>query len=660
MDESELKVSEIDEQIENVDLQILKLKRERERLLDLKNKVVTIAKKKEQAEKKEQVLLQEFPWASEIEKKLHDVFKLPGFRQNQREIINCMLAQHDCFVLMPTGGGKSLCYQLAAIMKPGFSVVVTPLISLMHDQIFELKKLGISAAMIFGGTEKDEFTRLTTEMQKPPKSNNMKERSKLIYVSPELIVNNKKLLSILEKCYKIGSLDYFIVDEAHCCSEWGHDFRPDYKKLSICKVLFPKTPIVALTATAAPKVQADVEDILHMNNSVTFSSSINRANLFYCVRPKESTTQKINQQILDFIEDIKGGLLKNENPIGIIYCLSKKETEEISSFLNDNGLKAAPYHSTLESKFRDELILLWRNEKIHIVVATIAFGLGINKANVRFVLHHTFSKSLESYYQESGRAGRDGNFATCCILYRPSDLAKLSSMCYFQHHALDNLFSMIKYASSTNCRKEELLLYFGENTKTQNQDICCDNCSRDSNSHLKVKKQNLYSCVTSLHSVLSFLDKTDQRVTFLQLITLWRGLARKAYGVPKTTKILPKELLVDPFNCEEIIISLLSQRYLSLEFHNTSYTTVCYIKGSPHFLRLSEKDLESKFNYNITLSEHKKGKKDTPKKRPRSKSLSKEGERKPKLQKSSSIVAIDCVDEEQEEEADNPLCIELD
>ncbi|EKX33617.1 hypothetical protein GUITHDRAFT_39919, partial [Guillardia theta CCMP2712] len=352
----------------------------------------------------------DFEWSGETRSVLRDVFRLSSFRPLQEEIINATLSNKDTLVLLPTGGGKSLVYMLPAVMRKGLTLVVSPLISLMHDQVSQLRQLGIRAALLCSASDKMETKQIHDEIACEGSS------LKLLYVTPERVAKSKTLLSKLEKCWKMSLLQRVVIDEAHCISQWGHDFRGDYTKLGIFKLQYPDVPVMALTATATSKVQEDIKDSLQISFCETFRASVDRANLQFEVKEKASNQAASMQQVAEEI------LSRFTNMPGIVYCFSKKEAEQLAQYLQEQGIRARFYHADLGVQMRSLYVYEdWSSGRIQVVVATIAFGMGINKLDTRFVIHHTMSKSLSAYYQEAGRAGRDGKPATCLVLYRPSE-----------------------------------------------------------------------------------------------------------------------------------------------------------------------------------------------------------------------------------------------
>ena len=342
-------------------------------------------------------------YTADILYNLREVFKMESFRKNQREIMNAALLEkddlpgHDVFVLMPTGGGKSLCYQLPALIKPGITIVISPLKSLIYDQVTKLEALGISVAHLSGDMSKSEVREVYKGIQQNPPA------YKLLYVTPERISASPAMKDIFKKMYANGVIDRFVVDEAHCVSQWGHDFRPDYKKLGILKKEFPKVPIMAVTATANKRVRVDVCAALNIGSAKWFIQSFNRTNLKYEVREKRKDSEE------EMIDIIRAKFLSES---GIIYCFSRNDCSRMAGSLRKAGIKAQAYHAGLTDVQRTSVQSSWLSGKSKVICATIAFGMGIDKADVRYVFHFCVPKSMEGYYQEAGRAGRAENWPT--------------------------------------------------------------------------------------------------------------------------------------------------------------------------------------------------------------------------------------------------------
>ncbi|HEX7974797.1 MAG TPA: DNA helicase RecQ [Anaerolineales bacterium] len=394
--------------------------------------------------------------SSQPEKILQTVFGYPQFKPLQAEVIANVLSKKDTLGIMPTGGGKSLCYQIPALIFSGLTVVVSPLISLMKDQVEQLAALGVPALFLNSSLSSDEYRENMARVRS--------KQVKLLYVAPETLLT-PRLLGLLSSV----QLDCLTIDEAHCISEWGHDFRPEYRQLVAVREQFPQAVCLALTATATRRVRQDIQDSLHFESSNEFIASFNRENLWIEVTPKTEPAR----QTLEFIQ-------RFPEQSGIVYCFSRKQVDDLAAFLHKKGYSVRPYHAGLADEERRQNQELFIRDDVQIIVATIAFGMGINKPNVRFILHHDLPKSIESYYQEIGRAGRDGLIAHCRLLYSYSDVQKLR---YFidqkeeaeRQVAYQHLNALVRFAESDVCRRAPLMAYFGE---TYNADNCgnCDNC----------------------------------------------------------------------------------------------------------------------------------------------------------------------------------------
>jgi len=393
----------------------------------------------------------------DLKGKLKEVFGYSTFRGEQEGVIKNIMNGINTFVIMPTGAGKSLCYQLPAVTLPGTAIVISPLIALMKNQVDQMVAVGVNALFLNSTLSKGEMTRVKNEV--------LNGTAKLLYVAPESLTKEDNI-AFLQR----ANISFVAIDEAHCISEWGHDFRPEYRRIRTIIDLLGNLPIVALTATATPKVQLDIQKNLDMEEANLFKTSFNRKNLFYEVQPKTDT----RRQLVRFIKNHMG-------ESGIVYCLSRKKVEEVAEFLNVNGVKALAYHAGLDPGQRMRNQDAFLNEDVEVVVATIAFGMGIDKPDVRFVIHYDAPKSLEGYYQETGRAGRDGMEGTCLMFYSQADIAKLEKFnkdksVMERDNARHLLEEMSDYAESGLCRRRQLLGYFGEMLE---QDCgFCDNCKK--------------------------------------------------------------------------------------------------------------------------------------------------------------------------------------
>ena len=401
----------------------------------------------------------------EINKSLFDnlqnFFGFDNFKGDQEAIITSILQKKDTFVIMPTGGGKSICYQLPALMSEGTAIVISPLIALMKNQVDQLRAFGGTdsiAHFLNSSLNKSEITKVKEDV-----TNGL---TKLLYVAPESLTKPENVDFL-----RGISISFVAVDEAHCISEWGHDFRPEYRRIrQVIDNIGEDIPIIALTATATPKVQQDIQKNLQMNNSSLFKSSFNRPNLFYEVRAKR-----------DVIKEIVRYAKLNSGKSGIVYCLSRKKVEEVAEALKLNGIKALPYHAGLDPKTRAETQDNFLMEDVDVIVATIAFGMGIDKPDVRYVIHHDIPKSMEGYYQETGRSGRDGGEGICVAFYSQKDIDKLTK--FMKDKPVSEreigtqiLKEVIDYAESSVCRRKQILHYFGENFNETGCNSMCDNC----------------------------------------------------------------------------------------------------------------------------------------------------------------------------------------
>jgi ATP-dependent DNA helicase RecQ len=391
---------------------------------------------------------------------LEKFFGFDSFKGQQEAIITSLMEGKDTFVIMPTGGGKSLCYQLPALVSEGTAIVISPLIALMKNQVDALRNFGNEdgiAHFLNSSLTKVEIAKVKKDITDG--------KTKLLYVAPESLTKEANV-----QFFKEIKISFFAIDEAHCISEWGHDFRPEYRRLRPIIEEIGKVPIIALTATATPKVQQDIQKNLGMTSANLYKSSFNRANLFYEVRPKQNAIKEI-------IKYIKGQHGKS----GIVYCLSRKKVDELAETLRVNGIKALPYHAGLEAKERAKTQDMFLMEDIDVIVATIAFGMGIDKPDVRFVIHHDIPKSLEGYYQETGRGGRDGGEGNCVTFYSHEDIVKLEKFMKGKPVAEQEigkqlLHETVSYAETSSCRRKFLLHYFGEEFNEEGCGGMCDNC----------------------------------------------------------------------------------------------------------------------------------------------------------------------------------------
>ena len=433
--------------------------------------------------------------AGALDSALHRIFGFRSFRPNQEEIVRAIMAGRDVFAVMPTGGGKSLCYQLPAVLMPGTALVVSPLISLMKDQVDGARANGIRAAYLNSSLDFAEQSAVLRSLQSGDLD--------LLYVAPERFALDH-FRELLASC----RISMAVIDEAHCISEWGHDFRPDYLALSSIPELLPGIPVAAFTATATERVQRDIARKLALRDPFVLRASFDRPNLTYEVRFKEAG----EAQLVSILNGFAG-------QSGIVYRTSRKSVNDTAAMLQKRGFRALPYHAGLDDRERHDNQEAFIRDEVDVIVATVAFGMGIDKSNVRFVIHADLPKSIESYYQETGRAGRDGEAARCILLYSQSDIPKVR---FFidamtdeaeRQRALDSLSKVVSFASATACRRRMLLDYFGE---TYPRDNCasCDVC---------LGLRELTDCTREAQMLLSAIVRTDSRFGAAHLIDILLG-----------------------------------------------------------------------------------------------------------------------------------------
>ena len=502
-------------------------------------------------------------------------FGFDQFRPLQEEIIRCVIAQKDAFVLMPTGGGKSLCFQLPALKLPGVTLVISPLISLMKDQVDALKADGIPAEFINSTLTHADITRIQAEARRG--------NIKILYVAPERLTMPEFQLFLQD--IKVSLI---AIDESHCISEWGHDFRPDYRNLKMLRNIFPEVPAMALTATATQKVREDIIGQLKLDKAKIFISSFNRPNLFYSVLPKKNSYDRLINI-----------LREHRNESAIIYAFSRKDTENLAADLRQEGFKALPYHAGLESEVRRTNQEKFIRDEAQIIVATIAFGMGIDKPDVRLVIHYHLPKSIEGYYQETGRAGRDGLPSQCVLFFSYADTIKQQ---YFirqveneseRENAYRKLDQMVEYCELATCRRHYLLSYFGEDYP---QDKCdgCDNC---------LAPKEVFDATIISQKIISAIIRTGQRFGINYIIDVLHG-AKNHKIIERDHHKLSVYGIVDDFSKEDLrrIISQLLSRKLIVK-GDAAYSILELGPRGHEFLKKREQLCLPKLKSVTTLSQ---------------------------------------------------------
>jgi ATP-dependent DNA helicase RecQ len=465
-------------------------------------------------------------------------FGFDQFRPLQEEIIGCVMAPRDAFVLMPTGAGKSLCFQLPALKLPGVTLVISPLIALMKDQVDALKADGIAAEFINSTLTRAEINRIQTAA--------LRGEIKILYAAPERLTMSE-FQHFLQKI----NVSLIAIDESHCISEWGHDFRPDYRNLKVLRTMFPAVPVMALTATATPKVREDIICQLSLQKAKIFTSSFNRPNLAYAVLPKKNSYG----HLIDIVRE-------HRNEAAIIYCFSRKDTEHLAADLRQEGFKALPYHAGLESETRRTNQEKFIRDEAQIIVATIAFGMGIDKPDVRLVIHYHLPKSIEGYYQETGRAGRDGLPSRCLLFYSPGDASKQKHFIRQmedeaeQKNAYGKLQQMVAYCELSTCRRTHLLAYFGED---YGHESCggCDIC---------FSPQEDFDATIISQKIMSAIIRTGQCFGMNYVIDVLVGAGNKKI-LERNHQELSVYGIVDDFSKEDLrrIVSQLVQKNLIIK-----------------------------------------------------------------------------------------------
>lgn len=506
---------------------------------------------------------------------LKEHFGFQAFRFQQEAIINAVLDNRDVFVLMPTGGGKSLCYQLPALMREGITIVVSPLIALMKNQVDLLRQRGIGAAYLNSSQTRSEQDEVLEAARKG--------KLKLLYLAPERLVSNG--IEIVRQI-KPATVSLIAIDEAHCISQWGHDFRPEYRMLADVKNQFPRTPVIALTATADRLIQDDIIERLALSNPSVFVAGFDRKNIYYAVRRRKG---HVYEQLLSFLHQHSG-------ESGIIYCLSRKSTETLATNLLESGISALPYHAGMDRHTRAKHQEKFLRNEVSIIVATIAFGMGIDKPDVRFVVHMDLPKNIESYYQETGRAGRDGAPSEALLFYDDSDVAKLRRFAHVENNAeqtevqLRKLNKMRQYGELKTCRRKFILNYFDEEAA----DVCgnCDVC---------LGQASRFDATALARKLFAVIAMAGNSYGVNYIVNILRGKKERLRRSHREHELFGSGTEISPQGWSRLIFELISLGYLkqsSNEYRNLQMTEKAHdiLGGAARIFLDKEKDLSAAWN----------------------------------------------------------------